>query len=68
MVEDSGSNWLINIYFNMKQKTHKRNYQMTAKDYITRYYITHIYTLEVNYKVLSLILSCEQGNIVYIEN
>lgn len=62
------SDSLMKTYFSMKEKTHHRNYGMSTEEYLEKYYVTHIYTLETKEKVLAMVLSCEQGDIVYIEN
>ncbi len=58
----------MQVYFKFKLMTHHYNYYMTAQEYIDKFHVSHIYVLQIEGKILSLILSCEQCDVVYIEN
>ena len=58
-------------YFRMKAITRRANYHnMTAREYIDRYQATNAYVIRSsdNGKIISMVLSCEQCPIAYIEN
>ena len=55
-------------YFEMKRATHGRDYGMTMADYIRTYYVSTIYTLRFGTHLAAIVLSCEQGSSVYLEN
>jgi len=59
---------IIEDYFNMKKKTHNTDYHMTPNEYMEHYHVTDIYVLKISDRVASIILSCEQCGVVYIEN
>ncbi len=57
-------------YFKYKNNTHNTNYGLTKEEYCAKYHVTDIYILklEKEEKIASIILSCEQCPVVYIEN
>jgi len=59
---------LFERYFAMKRVTHGRDYGMTMEEYIRQYYVSMIYTLRFGGDIAALVLSCEQGSSVYLEN
>ena len=59
---------VISRFFKFKNITHNRDYHLTEDQYLSNYYVTHIYVLKINGQVEALRLSCEQGNGVYAEN
>lgn len=59
---------IIEVYFEMKQKTHGVDYHMSAKEYLSHYHVTNIYALFVGDVISAIIHSCEQCEFVYIEN
>lgn len=66
---DAAADWIWDAYFSLKKESHGTLYNMSPDDYCDRYHVTDIYYLQVGKdKVVSMILSCEQCNIVYIEN
>ncbi|WP_294144824.1 GNAT family N-acetyltransferase [uncultured Selenomonas sp.] len=67
-VEDAEAEHLFEQYFSMKRVTHGREYGMTMDEYIRTYYVSTIYTLRFGGRVAAIVLSCEQGSSVYLEN
>ena len=65
---DNVTNEIFEKYFYMKEKTFGRDYKMSAEEYIQAYHITDIYVMKANEDIMSIILSCEQCPIAYIEN
>ena len=60
---------IINKYFQLKKVTHKKDYKLTAADYVNKYHITDIYYLKLgNGDIPAILLSCEQCETVYLEN
>lgn len=59
---------LFDAYFAMKRVTHDREYGMTMEEYIRTYYVTDIYVMRFGTAVAALVLLCEQGTSVYLEN
>lgn len=59
---------IISAYFEMKQKTHHVRYNLTWKEYIDRYHVSNVYILFFGEKIASIILTCEQCSIAYLEN
>ena len=57
-------------YFEYKKVTHNTDYHMTILEYCSKYHVTDVYVLYVGEKkhIASIILSCEQCEIAYIEN
>ena len=67
-IDQKVMNYLFDEYFLFKKNTHQRDYGLSAEEYIKKYYVTDIYTLECVGKVFSIVLSCEQTENVYVEN
>lgn len=59
---------LFDAYFAMKRVTHDREYGMTMEEYLRMYYVTDIYVLRFGERIAALVLLCEQGSSVYLEN
>ena len=60
---------LFTSYFKLKANTHKRDYHMTFEQYIDTYHVSNAYVVRGgNGEIISLVLSCEQCPIAYIEN
>lgn len=60
---------IVNLYFKWKKKSHGTDYNISPKKYINDYHISHAYTLQNgDNMVISIIFTCEQGEIVYLEN
>ena len=57
-------------YFKFKNNTHSISYGLSVKEYCNKYHVTDIYVLLLGEeeRIGSIILSCEQCPIVYIEN
>ena len=66
--EKAGKIW--EHYFKFKNNTHSINYGLSAKEYCDKYHVTEIYVLLLGEeeRIASIILSCEQCPVVYIEN
>jgi len=59
---------LFDWYFAKKRVTHHREYGMTMEEYLRAYYVTDIYVLRFGGRIASVVLLCEQGSAVYLEN
>lgn len=59
---------VINTYFTFKEKTHHIDYHMSPKEYLENYYVSDVYVMYAGDKIVSMVLSCEQCEVVYIEN
>lgn len=59
---------VVKKFFELKKITHGRDYGMSPEQYIREYHVSNIYALEVDGEVVSIVLSCEQCNNVYLEN
>ena len=59
---------VINTYFMFKERTHHINYQMSPEEYLANYNVSDVYVMYAGDKILSMVLSCEQCDVVYIEN
>ena len=60
---------LFTSYFRLKAGTHKRNYNMTSRQYIDKFHVSDAYVIRGgNSEIISLVLSCEQCPAAYIEN
>ena len=55
-------------YFEFKQRTHGTSYHLTPDEYCDKYHVTDIYALFAEGEIISMILSCEQCDIVYLDN
>ncbi len=57
-------------YFQYKNHTHHTNYGLTVEEYCAKYHVTDVYALLLGKeeRVASIVLSCEQCPLVYIEN
>ena len=58
----------VKIYFQYKKETHKRDYNLSPKEYIDRYHVTNCYVMMFGDTVGAIRFSCEQTDIVYSEN
>ncbi len=66
---DERSKELWEHYFKYKNNTHNVNYGFTPQEYCDNYHVTDIYALILGQdRIASVVLSCEQCPIVYIEN
>lgn len=59
---------IVNIYFNMKERTHHIRYNLTCQGYLDKYHVSNVYILYFGKFVAAIILTCEQCPIVYLEN
>lgn len=59
---------LVNTYFRMKKETHQCDYNLEWDEYLEKYYVTDAYTIEQDGHIYSILFSCEQGQIAYLEN
>lgn len=62
------SSSLVDTFFDYKRKLMAREYNMTAAEYLGRYHVTNAYTWTANGALVSIVLTCEQGDDVYLEN
>ena len=58
----------VETYIAWKNNQYDQDWHMSGEDYATSHCVTHVYSLNSNGKILSLILSCEQTPIVFCEN
>ena len=58
----------FNKYFEFKNITHNRKYNLTASQYIQKYQVSNIYVLRCNDDVVAVRLSCEQCPVAGGEN
>ena len=61
---------VFEAYFTMKKITHGRDFRLTEQEYIMTSQTSNAYVIRAakTGKIISLVLSCEQCPIVYIEN
>lgn len=59
---------IINRYFEFKNASHQSEYRMTPAEYLKNYYVSNVYVLEFDDDTGAILLSCEQGDAVYLEN
>lgn len=59
---------IISVYFEMKQKTHNIRYNLAWQEYLDRYHVSNVYILYFGDVIASIILTCEQCPIAYLEN
>ena len=59
---------IVHKYFEFKKVTHNFDYQMTPKQYLDEFYVTHAYVMYINKNVEAVIFNCLVGEIAYIEN
>ena len=60
---------LFTSYFRLKADTHKHDYHMTSRQYIDKYHVSNAYAIRSgNGEIISVVLSCEQCPVAYIEN
>lgn len=56
------------FYFKQKQRLFGTNYRLSPQQYISKYHVSKIYALFFGQTLVSVLLSCEQTSIVYLEN
>lgn len=59
---------IVDTFFRFKLEIRGRQYNMTAKQYLDRYHVSHCYVLMLGDTVGAIRFSCEQCPIVYGEN
>lgn len=59
---------VINTYFHFKFGQFGTDYQATPAEYIKQYHVSHVYVLRINESIGAIVMSCEQGAYVYLEN
>lgn len=58
----------MDFYFENKLEGYGTDYKLDYLSYSAEYYTTNIYALMVNNNIVSMLMSCEQCPIVYLEN
>ncbi len=58
----------IEMYFGWKERTHGRDYHLTASDYVKKYHVTDVMKLFAGNRCVSMVLYCKVEDTVYIEN
>ena len=59
---------IIDFYFENKKKTMNIDYGMTKESYLYSYHVSNVYALFFGDTLVSVLLSCEQCEKVYLEN
>jgi len=59
---------VINEYFEFKRYTHGVEYGLSPYEYLEKYHVSNIYVLSFKNITASILLSCEQCPIAYLEN
>ncbi len=59
---------VVETFFQFKRETHAQDFHKDASEYVTEKCITDIYYIDIEGKVISVILSCNQCPCVYCEN
>ena len=59
---------LIQVFWNYKNVSYGSDYAMTEQEYIKKYHVTDIYELKFGNTIAAVLLSCEQGTDVFLEN
>ena len=59
---------LIQVFWNYKNVSYGSDYAMTELEYIKKYHVTDIYELKFGNTIAVVLLSCEQGKDVFLEN
>ena len=59
---------MINWYFSNKKRSHQAEYNLSEREYINKFHVSDVYVLETGETIISMILSCEQCDCVYVEN
>ena len=59
---------VIDSYFKLKEKSLRINYNMSTRDYLIRYHVSNVYTLNFGERLVAILLTCEQCPVVYLEN
>lgn len=60
--------YIYDFYAENKRDTKGITISLSKDDYFKKYYVTDVYALTFGEKVVSVILSCEQCTITYLEN
>ncbi len=61
-------NDVISAFFNFKFQTHGRDYQMLPEEYVRTYFVSDAYSINLDGKIIAVLLSCEQCDCVFLEN
>lgn len=59
---------IVDTFFRFKLEIRGRKYNMTAREYLDRYHVSHCYVLMLGETVGAIRFSCEQCPVVYGEN
>ena len=58
---------IVNLFFEWKKISHNFDYKMTPDEYMNKYGVTEVYTLEINNEVLAVGFTCTTGDNVFFE-
>ena len=58
----------IESFFSWKKEQMGTEYNFSAQEYLSYFFVTNIYCLIANQQLLSIAFTCEQGSRVYLEN
>lgn len=59
---------IVNLYFRWKQITYGKDYNMTPREYLKKYYVTDATILKAGNKKIAILFFCQVDKIVYLEN
>lgn len=60
--------YIVNLYFDWKKISHGRNYHMTPKEYLEKYYVTDAMLLRAGEVQVGVIFFCMVEDTAYLEN
>lgn len=61
-------NEIVEAFFKYKLETRKRNYRMTASEYLDRYHVSYCYVVMLGDTISAMHFCCEQCPVAYCEN
>ena len=59
---------LVKLYFKFKKATHKKNYMLSPRKYLKKYFVTGLYALKINKKAEGILLISQVEKNIYVEN
>lgn len=61
---------IVAAFFDFKKQLMDRDYNMTAQEYLKKYFVTdaYVWKSQKDGQILSMVFTCEQGSCVYLEN
>lgn len=59
---------LVKLYFKLKKATHGKNYMLSPKKYLKKFFVTSLYALKINGKTEGILLISQLEKNIYVEN